>query len=59
MSETPDRDADDSVFPNRAVYVLALIFVVMGVIIIGIIGYAIDILMRQLEAKLIPWKGKG
>jgi len=33
--------------------------VVMGVIIIGIIGYAIDILMRQLEAKLIPWKGKG
>ena len=33
--------------------------VVMGVIIIGIIGYSIDILMRKLEAKLIPWKGKG
>jgi len=33
--------------------------VVMGVIIIGIIGYGIDILMRMLEARLIPWKGKG
>jgi len=33
--------------------------VVMGVVIIGVIGYAIDILMRKLEAKLIPWKGKG
>ena len=33
--------------------------VVMGVIIIGVIGYGIDILMRQIEAKLIPWKGKG
>ena len=33
--------------------------VVMGVIIIGIVGYGIDILMRQLEARLIPWKGKG
>ena len=33
--------------------------VVMGVIIIGIVGYSIDILMRQLEARLIPWKGKG
>lgn len=33
--------------------------VVMGVIIIGVIGYGIDILMRKLEARLIPWKGKG
>ena len=33
--------------------------VVMGVIIIGIVGYGIDILMRMLEARLIPWKGKG
>ena len=33
--------------------------VVMGVIIIGIVGYGIDILMRKLEARLIPWKGKG
>lgn len=33
--------------------------VVMGVILIGIIGYAMDIFMRQLEARLIPWRGKG
>jgi len=33
--------------------------VVMGVIIIGIVGYGIDILMRKLETRLIPWKGKG
>ena len=38
---------------------LATDIVVMGVIIIGVIGYAIDILMRKLEAKLIPWKGRG
>lgn len=33
--------------------------VVMGVIVIGVIGYGIDILMRKVEARLIPWKGKG
>ena len=33
--------------------------VVIGIIIIGLIGFAIEILMRLLEAKLIPWKGKG
>jgi len=33
--------------------------VVLGIIIIGIIGFAIEIAMRLLEAKLIPWKGKG
>ena len=33
--------------------------VVLGVIIIGIIGFAIEMLMRLLEAKLIPWRGKG
>ncbi len=33
--------------------------VVMGVIIVGLIGYGIDILMRKLEAKLIPWKGRA
>ena len=38
---------------------LATDIVVMGVIIIGLIGYGIDICMRKLEAKLIPWKGKG
>ena len=33
--------------------------VIVGIIIIGIIGYAIDILMRKAEDRLIPWKGKG
>ncbi|MEM1275110.1 MAG: ABC transporter permease subunit [Pseudomonadota bacterium] len=33
--------------------------VIMGIILIGIIGYGIDILMRQAEKWLIPWKGRG
>ncbi len=33
--------------------------VVIGIIIIGVIGYAIEMLMRFLERRLIPWKGKG
>ncbi|MGB8812327.1 MAG: ABC transporter permease subunit [Paracoccaceae bacterium] len=33
--------------------------VVMGIILIGIIGYGIDILMRMAERALIPWKGRG
>ncbi|MGB1239519.1 MAG: ABC transporter permease [Pseudomonadales bacterium] len=32
--------------------------VIMGIILIGIIGYAIEMLMRKAELKLIPWKGK-
>lgn len=32
--------------------------VIMGIILIGIIGYGIDILMRQCEKWLVPWKGK-
>jgi len=32
--------------------------VIMGIILIGIIGYGIDILMRKAEAWLVPWKGK-
>ncbi|MEO0914476.1 MAG: ABC transporter permease subunit, partial [Pseudomonadota bacterium] len=33
--------------------------VIMGIIVIGVIGYTIDILMRQMENWLVPWKGKG
>ncbi|MCP4981028.1 MAG: ABC transporter permease subunit [Gammaproteobacteria bacterium] len=33
--------------------------VIMGIILIGAIGYAIDILMRKSEDYLVPWKGKG
>lgn len=38
---------------------LASDLVVLGIIIIGIIGFGIELMMRWLEAKLIPWKGKG
>ena len=31
----------------------------VGIIIIGVIGFAIDIGMKKLESKLVPWKGKG
>lgn len=33
--------------------------VVMGIIIIGIIGYLFDISMRLAERVLVPWKGRG
>ena len=33
--------------------------VVIGIIIIGLIGYAIEMVMRAAERWLIPWKGKG
>ena len=33
--------------------------VLMGIIMIGIIGFGIDMLMRWAERVLVPWKGKG
>ncbi|MEO0485781.1 MAG: ABC transporter permease subunit [Pseudomonadota bacterium] len=33
--------------------------VIMGIILIGIIGYGIDILMRITENWLVPWKGQS
>jgi len=33
--------------------------VIMGIVLIGAIGYAIDILMRIAERWLVPWKGRG
>ncbi|MEP1587998.1 MAG: ABC transporter permease subunit [Tateyamaria sp.] len=33
--------------------------VLMGIILIGIIGFGIDMLMRWAESILVPWKGKG
>lgn len=33
--------------------------VLMGIILIGIIGFGIDVLMRYVENWLVPWKGKG
>ncbi|GAA6208492.1 hypothetical protein NBRC116601_17850 [Cognatishimia sp. WU-CL00825] len=33
--------------------------VLMGIILIGVIGFGIDVLMRWAERKLVPWKGKS
>lgn len=33
--------------------------VIMGIILIGVIGFGIDMLMRYAEKLLVPWKGKG
>jgi taurine transport system permease protein len=33
--------------------------VIMGIVLIGIIGYSIDILMRRAENWLVPWKGRS
>ncbi|MBO6816546.1 MAG: ABC transporter permease subunit [Rhizobiaceae bacterium] len=33
--------------------------VIVGIVIIGIIGFGIEVLMRMIEKRLIPWKGRG
>jgi taurine transport system permease protein len=33
--------------------------VIMGIIVIGVIAYAFDLLMRWAERRLVPWKGRG
>ena len=32
--------------------------VVMGIVVIGVVAYLFDLLMRWVEHKLVPWKGK-
>ena len=32
--------------------------VVMGIIVIGVVAYLFDLLMRWVEQKLVPWKGR-
>jgi taurine transport system permease protein len=32
--------------------------VIMGIIVIGAIAYTFDLLMRFVERKVVPWKGK-
>ena len=32
--------------------------VVMGIIVIGVVAYGFDLLMRAVERRLVPWKGK-
>jgi taurine transport system permease protein len=33
--------------------------VILGIILIGVIGFGIDMLMRAAERFMVPWKGKG
>ena len=33
--------------------------ILVGVIIIGVVGFGIDMLMRMAERRLVPWKGKA
>ena len=33
--------------------------VIMGIILIGAIGFGIDMIMRFAERRLVPWKGRG
>lgn len=32
--------------------------VIMGIVVIGVVAYAFDLLMRWLERRLVPWKGR-
>jgi len=32
--------------------------VIMGIVVIGVVAYAFDLLMRWVERKLVPWKGR-
>jgi taurine transport system permease protein len=32
--------------------------VIMGIIVIGVVAYGFDLLMRAIERRLVPWKGK-
>ena len=32
--------------------------VIMGIVIIGVVAYAVDLVMRWAEKKLVPWKGR-
>jgi taurine transport system permease protein len=32
--------------------------VIMGIIVIGVVAYLFDLLMRWVEVKLVPWKGR-
>ena len=32
--------------------------VIMGIIVIGVVAYLFDLLMRYVERLVVPWKGK-
>ncbi len=33
--------------------------VILGIVLIGVIGFSIDLLMRWGERVLVPWKGRA
>jgi len=33
--------------------------VIMGIIVIGVVAYLFDLLMRKVESILVPWKGRA
>jgi taurine transport system permease protein len=33
--------------------------VVMGIVVIGVVAYGFDLLMRFMERRLVPWKGRS
>ena len=32
--------------------------VIMGIILMGVVGYGFDLIMRNIEKRMIPWTGK-
>jgi ABC-type nitrate/sulfonate/bicarbonate transport system permease component len=34
-------------------------YIIVGILVIGVIGYAMDLLVRGAERVVVPWKGKG
>ena len=50
-----------SVLHNRKGYAFRLshLYEFLNIIIIGVIGASMEMIMRFLEARLIPWRGKG
>jgi taurine transport system permease protein len=32
--------------------------VIMGIVVIGVVAYMFDLLMRYVEKMVVPWKGK-
>ena len=33
--------------------------VIMGIVVIGVVAYSFDLLMRYIERAVVPWKGRG
>jgi taurine transport system permease protein len=33
--------------------------VIMGIVVIGVVAYSFDLLMRYIERVVVPWKGRA